>query len=94
MVQKNCLLPTCFVSNELLFLTLFMMNKNLHSSFISYRPKYHDFREGHLPLKGDAEGLLAQLHTFACLPRPEDNKNEFPNLMFVTSFNEWWEGCE
>jgi hypothetical protein len=55
-------------------------------------PKYHDFRDGHLPLKGDAAGLLAQLETFACLPRPSWYKHEFPDLMFVTSFNEWWEG--
>jgi hypothetical protein len=55
-------------------------------------PKYSDFREGHKRMAGDAAGLLAQLNTFACLPRPWWYKNEFPNLMFVTSFNEWWEG--
>ena len=55
-------------------------------------PKYHDFREGHKPMVGDAAGLLTQLETFACLPRPLCYKNKFPNLMFVTSFNEWWEG--
>lgn len=55
-------------------------------------PKYHDFRDGHKPLAGDTAGLLAQLETFACLPRPSWYENEFPNLMFVTSFNEWWEG--
>jgi hypothetical protein len=55
-------------------------------------PKYSDFREGHKPMAGDGDGLSAQLKTFACLPRPSWYKNEFPNLMFVTSFNEWWEG--
>ena len=55
-------------------------------------PKYHDFRDGHKPLVGDTAGLKTQLETFACLPRPPWYTNEFPNLMFVTSFNEWWEG--
>lgn len=54
--------------------------------------KYHDFRDGHKPLLGDTGGLLAQLNTFACLPRPVWYKNELPNLIFITSFNEWWEG--
>jgi hypothetical protein len=60
--------------------------------FPSVLPKYHDFREGHKPLVGDVAGLLAQLKTFACLPRPAWFKNKFPDLMFVTTFNEWWEG--
>jgi hypothetical protein len=55
-------------------------------------PKYWDFREGHKPLVGDTAGLLTQLETFACLPRPTGYKNEFPDLIFVTTFNEWWEG--
>ena len=55
-------------------------------------PKYHDFRDGHPKLVGDPAGLWTQLQTFACLPRPSWYTNEFPNLMFVTSFNEWWEG--
>jgi hypothetical protein len=55
-------------------------------------PKYHDFRDGHPQLVGDPPGLLTQLQTFACLRRPSWYKNEFPNLIFVTSFNEWWEG--
>lgn len=54
--------------------------------------KYHDFRDGHKPLLGDTGGLLAQLNTFACLPRPVWYENELPNLIFITSFNEWWEG--
>ena len=55
-------------------------------------PKYHDFREGHPQVVGDSEGLMTQLKTFACLPRPSWYSKEFPDLMFVTSFNEWWEG--
>ncbi len=55
-------------------------------------PKYRDFREGHKPLVGDTKGFARQLREFACLPRPAWYRNEFPNLMFVTSFNEWWEG--
>jgi hypothetical protein len=55
-------------------------------------PKYHDFRQGHTRMMGDAAGLLKQLEIFACLPRPSWYNNEFPNLIFVTSFNEWWEG--
>ena len=57
-------------------------------------PKYHDFREGHKRLVGDTDGLMQQLQVFACLPRPVWYKNEFPNLMFVTSFNEWYEGSQ
>ncbi|KAL3769225.1 hypothetical protein ACHAW5_001957 [Stephanodiscus triporus] len=60
--------------------------------FPSVLPKYHDFREGHKPLVGDVAGLMQQLQVFACLPRPVWYQNEFPNLMFITSFNEWWEG--
>jgi hypothetical protein len=41
---------------------------------------------------GDTAGLLTQLETFACLPRPTGYENEFPDLIFLTSFNEWWEG--
>lgn len=50
---------------------------------------YHDFR-GHKPLAGGREGFLRQLETFACLPKP--NGDALPNMLFVTSFNEWWEG--
>ena len=57
-------------------------------------PKYHDFREGHKPLVGDTDGFMQQLQVFACLPRPVWYQNEFPNLMFVTSFNEWYEGSQ
>ena len=60
--------------------------------FPNVMPKYHDFREGHKKVVGDAAGFLSQLETFACLPRPSWYKNEFPDLIFVTSFNEWWEG--
>lgn len=55
-------------------------------------PKYHDYRNGHPKLVGDSAGLLKQLETFACLPRPSWYFNEIPNLLFVTTFNEWWEG--
>ncbi|KAG7362885.1 glycosyl hydrolase family 99 protein [Nitzschia inconspicua] len=51
---------------------------------------YHDFR-GHEPLGGGKEGFLEQLKTFACLPKPE-TANGLPNMLFVTSFNEFWEG--
>ena len=58
-------------------------------------PQYHDFRPGHLPLVGDAEGLRAQLDKFACLPRPSGYvEGTFPEMIFVTSFNEWWEGSQ
>jgi hypothetical protein len=53
---------------------------------------YHDFR-GHEPLSGGKEGFLRQLETFACLPKTNKRNNHaLPNMLFVTSFNEWWEG--
>jgi hypothetical protein len=55
-------------------------------------PKYHDFREGHPELVGDPTEFMTQLKLFACLPRPSWYSHEFPDLMFVTTFNEWWEG--
>ena len=51
-------------------------------------PSYQDFR-GHKPLTGGKEGFLAQLNAMSCLPQP---KTEIPYMMFLTSFNEWWEG--
>jgi hypothetical protein len=52
---------------------------------------YHDFR-GHEPLLGGKEGFLQQLEAFSCLPKPQGLADTIPNMMFVTSFNEWWEG--
>jgi len=61
--------------------------------FPNVLPMYHDFR-GNPTLVGDAAGFREQLDTFACLPRPSWYEGEFPNLIFVTSWNEWWEGSQ
>ncbi len=51
---------------------------------------HHDFR-GNKQLRGDFAGFKAQLEAIQRLPRlseaPDDRR-----LIFVTSFNEWWEG--
>lgn len=63
--------------------------------FPNVLPKYHHFRPYGHALTGDAEGLRTQLDKFACLPRPADfDEGSIPNIMFVTSFNEWWEGSQ
>lgn len=56
-------------------------------------PMYHDFR-GKEPLLGDADDFLRQLYAVACLPRPEWVAKDIPKMVFVTSFNEWWEGTQ
>ncbi len=58
--------------------------------FPNVLPMYHDFR-GKEPLVGDANDFLRQLVAVACLPQP---KKEIPDIIFVTSFNEWWEGTQ
>lgn len=59
-------------------------------------PKYHDFRnKGGKPLIGDTMGLRTQLDKVACLPRPKDFvEGSVPNFIFVTSWNEWFEGSQ
>ena len=54
-------------------------------------PQYYDFR-GHKPLLGNGEDFRRQLREVACLPKT--NLNGAPNAMFITSFNEWWEGTQ
>jgi hypothetical protein len=61
--------------------------------FPNVLPMYHDFR-GHKVLSGDAAGLTAQLDRFHCLPRPPWYNKDLPDMMFVTSWNEWWEGTQ
>ena len=63
--------------------------------FPNVLPKYHDFRgKGH-PLLGDTAGFRTQLDNVACLPRPTSFvKGSIPNMIFVTSWNEWWEGSQ
>lgn len=53
-------------------------------------PSYHDFR-GNKKLRGDLAGFKAQLEAVQRLPRYDDAPDD-PRLIFVTSFNEWWEG--
>jgi hypothetical protein len=52
---------------------------------------YNDFR-GHKPLIGNSNDFVKQLREVACLPRT--NFNGAPHIMFITSFNEWWEGTQ
>ena len=61
--------------------------------FPNVLPMYHDFR-GHLPLRGSSEDFLRQLKAFMCLKRPDWYDHLYPDILFVTSFNEWWEGTQ
>lgn len=53
-------------------------------------PSYKDFR-GHKPLAGGIDGFVAQLDAAARIPNPP-HLPQAPRMVFVTSFNEWWEG--
>mmetsp|Transcript_4387 Transcript_4387/g.6257 ORF Transcript_4387/g.6257 Transcript_4387/m.6257 type:complete len:642 (+) Transcript_4387:97-2022(+) len=58
-------------------------------------PAYEDFRPQNPHLPGDIPGWRAQLETFSCLPRPSWYKEgTYPDMLFVTSWNEWWEGTQ
>jgi hypothetical protein len=59
--------------------------------FPNVMPQYYDFR-GHKPLVGNSNDFVEQLREVACLPRT--NFNGAPHIMFITSFNEWWEGTQ
>mmetsp|Transcript_28918 Transcript_28918/g.69783 ORF Transcript_28918/g.69783 Transcript_28918/m.69783 type:complete len:576 (+) Transcript_28918:105-1832(+) len=59
--------------------------------FPNVMPQYYDFR-GHKPLLGNSADFMIQLREMACLPRT--NFNGAPHIMFITSFNEWWEGTQ
>jgi len=61
--------------------------------FPNVLPKYFDFR-GHERLTGDSAGLIAQLKEFSCLRRPSWYDGSLPTMMFITSWNEWWEGSQ
>jgi hypothetical protein len=61
--------------------------------FPNVLPMYHDFR-GKKPLRGNTEDFLRQLAAIACLRRPDWYDHSYPDLVFVTSFNEWWEGSQ
>lgn len=60
--------------------------------FPNVLPMYHDFR-GHLPLAGSDGGLREQLEEVSCLPHTTTTSS-VPRLVFVTSWNEWWEGSQ
>jgi hypothetical protein len=59
--------------------------------FPNVMAQYYDFR-GHKPLIGNSNDFEIQLREVACLPRT--NFNGAPHIMFITSFNEWWEGTQ
>jgi len=59
--------------------------------FPNVMPQYYDFR-GNKPLLGNGADFMKQLREVACLPRT--NFNGAPHIMFITSFNEWWEGTQ
>lgn len=52
--------------------------------------QYYDFR-GHKPLVGNAADFRKQLREVACVPQIRTNGR---HTLFVTSFNEWWEGTQ
>lgn len=52
-------------------------------------PSYHDFR-GHKVLSGGVKGWLKQLDDAKNLPMPKGAQSQ--RMIFITSFNEWWEG--
>eukprot|EP00978_Attheya_sp_CCMP212_P019101 scaffold53096_cov53-Attheya_sp.AAC.1 len=54
---------------------------------------YHNFR-GKKPLGGNTEDVLRQLEAISCLKRPDGYDHSYPDLVFVTLFNEWWEGSQ
>jgi hypothetical protein len=56
-------------------------------------PMYHDFR-GHKVLPGSASELTDQLEKFSCLPRPSWYDGSLPDMIFITTWNEWWEGSQ
>lgn len=53
-------------------------------------PSYHDFR-GNRPLAGGAEGFRSQLKAALAIKNPPEMPDA-PRMIFITSFNEWWEG--
>lgn len=59
--------------------------------FPNVMPQYHDFR-GKKPLLGNPDDFMKQLREVACLP--QTNFGGAPHIMFITSFNEWWEGTQ
>ena len=52
-------------------------------------PSYHDFR-GHKLLAGGVEGFRKQLESALMIKNPRSTNA--PRMIFITSFNEWWEG--
>jgi hypothetical protein len=38
--------------------------------------------------------FLRQLEVISCFKRPDWYDHSYPDLVFVTSFNEWWEGSQ
>lgn len=53
-------------------------------------PSYKDFR-GNKPLAGGVDGFVRQLEVAARMRNPP-NRRDAPRMLFITSFNEWWEG--
>ncbi len=58
--------------------------------FPNVLPMYHNFR-GKKALGGNTEDFLRRLEAISCLKRPDWYDHSYPDLVFVTSFNEWWE---
>ncbi|WP_419193555.1 glycoside hydrolase family 99-like domain-containing protein [Kolteria novifilia] len=53
-------------------------------------PSYHDFR-GHKTLRGSVDDFRAQIKEATRITNPS-SAPDAPRMLFVTSFNEWWEG--
>lgn len=54
-------------------------------------PRYEDFR-GHPPMKGTPEDFLTLLEAASAIATARPCENGVQPMVFVTSFNEWWEG--
>ncbi len=54
-------------------------------------PRYHDFR-GHPRMLGTPDDFLTLLEAAGMIAKSGKQVEGVPSMIFVTSFNEWWEG--
>lgn len=56
--------------------------------------KWNSWKEEQLKMPGTPAQMRQQLDAFTCLPRPDGVASDFPIMIFVTTFNEWYEGAQ